>query len=99
MWYVYLLVCKNSLYYIGATNNIEKRMKAHRSGKGSKFVRANLPFTLYSIIDCKNKSDALKLEYRLKKLNRKIKLIYFIKHCRYLYAQNILTKKKDVDNE
>ena len=34
-WYIYILECLDGSYYTGVTNNLEKRMKTHQSGKGS----------------------------------------------------------------
>ena len=39
-WCVYILECLDGSYYTGITNNIEKRMNAHKSGKGSKYIKA-----------------------------------------------------------
>ena len=52
-------------------------MKTHRSGKGSKYVRSRLPFTLERVWEVENKSVAAKMEYKIKQLKRgeKLKLI------------------------
>jgi len=39
-WYVYVLKCRNNYLYVGVTNNLERRLKEHEKGTGSKFVRA-----------------------------------------------------------
>jgi putative endonuclease len=76
-WCVYVLRCCNDFLYIGLTNNIEKRLKQHEQGKGSKFVRSRRPFVLLKTIPCRNSGDARRLEYRLKRLtrNRKIEVL------------------------
>lgn len=56
------------------TNNIEKRLKAHSEGTGSKFVRTWRPFELVRVISCKDGTEARKLEYKLKRLKRDEKL-------------------------
>lgn len=77
MWVVYLLLCEsdNSIY-CGITNNFEKRLLAHRSNKGAKYTRGRGPISVLKIIEVENKSQALKLEYKIKRLskNDKIKL-------------------------
>lgn len=52
IWCVYVLKCRNNYLYIGMTNNIEKRLKAHSEGAGSKFVRTWRPFELVRVISC-----------------------------------------------
>lgn len=78
VWYVYLLECNDGTYYCGITNNLEKRIKTHNSGKGAKYTRSRLPCSLVYHELCENKSKALKRELKVKKLNRKMKerLIY-----------------------
>jgi len=46
MFYVYILKSiKTGRYYIGSTNNIERRLEEHNSGK-TKSLRGYLPFEL-----------------------------------------------------
>lgn len=79
-WCVYLLECSDGSYYTGITNNLDKRMKMHESGKGSKYVRARGFRGLINSLDCKTKSEAMKIEYRIKQLNKKEKLDFFLKN-------------------
>lgn len=72
-WCVYLLRCRNNSLYTGMTNNIERRLKEHEQGRGSKFVRSWRPFELVKTIPCKDSGEARRLEYDLKKLTRKEK--------------------------
>ncbi|MBT4849786.1 GIY-YIG nuclease family protein [Candidatus Parcubacteria bacterium] len=37
-WYVYIIECLDSLYYVGMTNDLSKRYDQHLSGLGSKFT-------------------------------------------------------------
>ena len=76
-WCVYLLQCLDNSYYTGITNNLDKRMAAHKSGKGSKYVKIKGFDKLLSFKLCKDKSEALKTEYRIKQLTRKGKLAFF----------------------
>ena len=76
-YWLYILQCADGTLYTGITNNLDRRMYLHTSGKGSKYVRARLPFKLVYKTICLNKNTALKKEYELKKLSRiaKLKLI------------------------
>ncbi len=73
-WCVYVLTCSNNYFYIGMTNNLERRLKEHEHGRGSKFVRSWRPFSLIKTIHCKNAGEARSLEYHLKKLTRSKKI-------------------------
>ena len=72
---VYLLLCSDSTLYCGITNNLPKRLLAHNSPKGgAKYTRSRQPVTLLLSIPCATKSEALKLEHRIKRMSRKQKL-------------------------
>jgi putative endonuclease len=73
-WLVYILKCRNNYLYTGITNNLEKRLKEHREGRGSKFVRAWRPFDLVKILSCSDSREARQLEYKIKKMKRAKKL-------------------------
>ena len=69
-YYVYILLTENNTYYCGYTDDIEKRFKAHLDGKGAKYTRANKPVKIIWQKCFDNKNDAMKEEYRIKKLSR-----------------------------
>jgi len=73
-WCVYVLKCSNNAFYIGLTNNIERRLKEHAQGRGSKFVRSWRRFELVKTVSCKDAGDARSLEHHLKKLTRNKKI-------------------------
>ncbi|MBI5099834.1 MAG: GIY-YIG nuclease family protein [Nitrospirae bacterium] len=73
-WCVYVLRCRNNSLYIGMTNDLEKRIKKHKLGTGSKFVRSWRPFELLKTILCNSAGEARRLEYDLKRLTRKKKI-------------------------
>ena len=70
---VYLLVSKSKtrwVSYVGYTNNINRRLSLHNEGKGAKFTRGKKWKIIYQK-RYKNKSQAMKEEYKLK--NNRIK--------------------------
>jgi len=73
MYFIYILRCRDNTLYTGITNNIEKRMKAHSSGKGAKYVKTRLPFKMVYCEEALDKSSALKREIAIKKLCKKDK--------------------------
>ena len=74
MNYVYILRCNDDSLYTGWTNNLEKRLKAHSSGKGAKYTKARLPVDIVYYEEFEDKIDAMKREYEIKQLKRKEKL-------------------------
>jgi len=81
-WVTYMVTCSDGTIYTGATNNLEKRLKAHNSGKGAKYTKTRLPVKLASVFLQLNKSDAMKLEYKIKQLSRNDKLDIIAKYRR-----------------
>lgn len=74
-WYVYIIETESSKFYTGITNNLEKRFKKHKSGKGAKFFRIDKPKKIIHFEIYESKSDALKREHQIKKMNKKEKII------------------------
>ena len=74
MCYVYILKCSDNTLYTGWTNNLEKRIATHKSGKGAKYTRNRLPVELAYFETFEDKSSALKREYAIKQLPRYKKL-------------------------
>lgn len=75
IWYTYILLCADGSYYIGSTNNLEKRITTHNRGKGAKYTRSRLPIKLIFAEQCLDKSQSLKREIALKKLTHAQKKI------------------------
>jgi len=69
-WYTYIVECSDSTYYTGITNNLERRMAQHNSGKGAKYTRGRTPVKLVRSEKYGSRSDATKREYAIKKLSR-----------------------------
>ena len=79
-WFVYILECQDESFYTGVTNNLDKRMKAHSEGKGSKYVRQKKFKCLLHSKECKDRSDAQKHECHIKSLYKYDKLDWFLKN-------------------
>ena len=74
MNYVYLLRCADGTLYCGWTNDIEKRLAAHNSGKASKYTRSRLPAELVYVETFDTKQEAMSREAQIKRLSRRQKL-------------------------
>ena len=75
-WWLYLLVCRDGRTYAGIATDVAARFTAHSSGKGAKFTRANPPGRVLGAQSFASKSEALKAEAALKKLDRTEKLVW-----------------------
>ena len=73
MNYTYMLKCSDGTLYTGWTNDLEKRVKAHNSGKGAKYTKARRPVELAYYEEFETKEQAMKREYAIKQLGRKEK--------------------------
>ncbi len=74
MNYVYILKCSDNTLYTGWTNDLVKRLKAHNSGKGSKYTRNRLPVEFVYLEEFEDKIEAMKKEYFIKRLKKQEKL-------------------------
>ena len=73
-WFVYMLRCGDGSLYTGYTNDVERRLAVHQSGKGAKYTRSRLPVELAYREELPDKSAALRREAAIKKLSRAQKL-------------------------
>ena len=72
--YIYILRCADGSLYTGWTNDLEKRLAAHQSGKGGKCTRARLPVELVYSERFDTKQEAMRREWEIKQLTREEKL-------------------------
>jgi len=77
MWFVYIIKCVDDSLYTGFTNDLEKRFKAHKSGKGAKYTRSHKPEKIVFSEKFGKKELAMKREREIKnwKHSEKIKFI------------------------
>lgn len=73
-YYTYLLECADKTLYCGYTDDVEKRVRTHNSGKGAKYTKSRLPVRCVYFEEHTSKSDATRREYEIKKLTRMEKL-------------------------
>ena len=72
-WKLYILRCGDGSLYTGITTDVQKRLAAHRSGKGAKYTRGRGPLELVYSEECGSHSDALRRELEIKRLPREEK--------------------------
>jgi putative endonuclease len=74
VWSVYVLRCADGSYYTGITNDLTRRLLAHRAGKASKYTRARLPVRLACTLGtAPTRGAALRLEAQIKAMTRREK--------------------------
>ena len=74
IWTIYILKCGDQSLYTGITNDLVKRLKAHKDGKGAKYTRGRGPLKLIYAETRKTKGAALKREIAIKALRKSQKL-------------------------
>lgn len=73
-YWLYILRCGDGSLYTGTTDDVERRLKAHREGKGAKYTRGRGPLEVVYREELSDKSAALKREWAVKRLSREEKL-------------------------
>ena len=68
--FTYILRCADGTYYTGWTNDLEKRLAAHQSGKGGKYTKAHLPVELVYHETFATKEGAMRREWELKQMTK-----------------------------
>ena len=72
-WYVYILRCGDGTLYTGATDDVDRRLAAHRAGRGAKYTRGRGSLELVYVEEQPDKSAALRREWEIKRLRREQK--------------------------
>lgn len=72
-FYTYIILTEKNTLYCGYTNDLKKRFEQHKSGHGAKYTRVFKPVKIVYFAEFDTKSDAMKQEAFIKKMNRKEK--------------------------
>lgn len=72
--YVYMLCCGDGSFYTGWTNDVARRLAAHKSGRGAKYTRGRGPLELVYVEETPDKKSALRRELQLKNFSHVEKL-------------------------
>jgi len=69
MRFVYLLRCSDNTLYTGITNDLKKRINEHNNSQlWAKYTKSRRPVKLVRSKEVSNRSEATKLEIKIKKL-------------------------------
>jgi predicted GIY-YIG superfamily endonuclease len=74
MWRVYILLCGDGTLYTGVTNDLDRRLAAHASGRGARYTRGRGPFRVVVVEEAASRGDALRRELAIKRMSRRQKL-------------------------
>lgn len=71
-FFVYIVKCSDNSYYTGIATNLEKRIKEHNGllKGGAKYTRGKGPVVLKHFEKFETRSQALKREAEIKKMER-----------------------------
>ena len=72
--FVYVLRCIDGTLYCGWTNDLDRRVEQHRTGRASRYTRSRLPVELAWSRRMPSRSAAMREEARIKRLSRAQKL-------------------------
>lgn len=73
-WQVYIIRCADGTLYTGVTDDIDRRLLAHREGRGARYTRGRAPLELVYQEPCRDRSEAQKREASIKRMPRKQKI-------------------------
>lgn len=73
LWYLYLIRTASGALYTGITTDVERRYQQHQTGRGAKALRGKGPLQLTFSYLVGEQGQALRLEHRIKQLNKKQK--------------------------
>lgn len=92
LYRVYLLRCADDTLYCGITSNLERRLGQHNAGRGAKYTRPGnrRPVELLKASGLMSHSEALSLEYRVKRQPR---------HAKPDFLENHKEKESSMGNE
>ena len=68
--WVYILRCSDGTLYTGWTFDPEARLKAHNGGRGARYTASRLPVAMVYKNYVGSRSDALRRELEIKRMNR-----------------------------
>lgn len=76
-WYTYIIKCNDGKLYTGITNDLDRRIKQHNRGRGSRFTRFRIPVKLLYNEVHPSRDAALRREAEIKgwKKDRKLELL------------------------
>ncbi len=88
-YFVYIILCEGDNFYTGYTKNVRSRFRTHVNGNGARFTKMHKPKGLVYVEEFSSRSEAMKREKRIKKLNHAQK-----RKLTRSYAKTVKTTRK-----
>jgi len=101
-YFTYIFECSDKSFYVGVTNNLERRLLKHKEGKKQPSYTFNrLPVKLVWFETFSNSIDAIKFEKQLKGWSRRKKIALINKDLDKLiqYSKNYTKFQNYIENE
>ena len=71
--WMYILECADGSYYTGSTNDLQRRVKEHKTGHGANYTKLNLPIKLVYAEEFQRIDDAFYREKQIQGWSREKK--------------------------
>jgi putative endonuclease len=72
--WVYMLRCRDGSLYTGWSTDVQRRLESHSAGQASRYTASRLPVELVMARAMPGRSEAMREEARIKRLDRAAKL-------------------------
>ncbi len=70
-WSVYVIRCADNSLYTGISTDVARRFQQHSEGRGgARYLQGRTPLTLEFSLPVGDRSQASRVEFRLKQLNK-----------------------------
>jgi putative endonuclease len=92
-YFVYILLCQDGSFYTGYTKNLDKRILLHVNGRGARYTKMHSPIRIAHVEEFSTRSEAMKRERVIKKLNHQQKSDLSIKDKSLEDSSNANLKK------
>lgn len=70
MAWMYILECIDGSYYVGSTNDLERRLLEHQEGRGARYTTRRLPVKLVYWEEFNHVAEAFEREKQVQNWNR-----------------------------
>jgi putative endonuclease len=77
-FFVYVLENKAGRWYIGQTNDLERRLLQHNDISRSSWAARRGPWKIVTVLEFSSRSVAIKIERQLKSLKRRDRILQYI---------------------
>ncbi len=72
-WFLYLLRCADGSFYTGVTTDLERRVREHNAGRGSRYTAGRRPVWIAGAWPFPDRASAQRAEARLRRLDHRRK--------------------------